>query len=181
MTRIPVDLEKNFPAPSPRVASKFRSKPNAWLSDFLNLSTLIFISTKSDNGQLNISPRGGEPGFVQLQDRALIFTEDPGNHLFESCRATVQSAGVGVIAIVPGLTEIVRIRGEASLSQTAPKGQPTIEWSVSIHEWYYHCGRALKKSGIFDLTRHTDHEDMKQHLRRYTRDSDAYQSSEADE
>lgn len=127
---------------------------------FLALSPLVFVATTDTNGCLDVSPKGDAPGFVQVADETtLLIPERKGNNLAFGPRNVITTGRIGLIFIVPGQRETLRINGSASLS-TAPDlldrlaahGHPALLCTrVEIEECFFHCGKALIRSNIWHL------------------------------
>jgi hypothetical protein len=171
-----IDFASEFSAPLARVATKARHAPNRWLLEFVQSTTLFVIATVNGDGSVNTSIRGGAPGFLDLKDAELEFEEAAGNMLFETAKAAQTNANVGLLLIVPGINEVVRIRGKAAVAvRFDPSGEKRLFWRIRVGEWYYHCGRALKRSNIFNQEFIADKAALKRDLSKYARDSDSYE------
>lgn len=82
--------------------------------NFISMSPLLFLSTSDDQGYCDVSPRGDAPGSVLvLDDKHLVVPERPGNRRIDSLRNILLNSRVGMIFIIPGLEETLRINGKA--------------------------------------------------------------------
>ena len=88
---------------------------------FVALAPLLVISSSGANGALDASPRGGEPGFVQVRGtNTLLIPDAPGNNRLDTLENIVQTGQVGLLFLVPGVDETLRINGTAVLSTAEP-------------------------------------------------------------
>jgi len=126
---------------------------------FIALSPFLLIGTANANGQCDVSPRGDAPGFVlALDDRTLVVPDRPGNRRIDSLRNIVTHGGVGVLFMIPGVEETLRINGRARivrdaeiLTQLAAQGKtPELAIAVDIEEAFLQCPKALKRSRLWD-------------------------------
>ena len=116
-------------------------------------------------GDLDASPRGGEPGFVKVlgPDRLLI-PDSPGNNRLDTLENVVQTGRVGLLFLVPGVDETLRVNGTAVLSTDETdlalcadaKRVPKLVIRVTVQAAYLHCAKALMRSALWDATRHVD-------------------------
>ena len=87
---------------------------------FIALSPFVLIGTANAEGQCDVSPRGDAPGFVLvLDDRTLVIPDRPGNKRIDSLRNIVTHGGVGLLFMIPGVEETLRINGHASIVRDA--------------------------------------------------------------
>ena len=134
---------------------------DAGAASFLAATTLIVVATHGPNGA-DASPRGGPPGFVHVlgPDR-IAFADLAGNNrldTYANVTASPGSAEVGLLGVVPGLEETIRINGRAHVtvdagvrSRTAIDGRtPKVAVVIDVDECYIHCGQALRRAGLWD-------------------------------
>ena len=116
-------------------------------------------------GDLDASPRGGEPGFVKvLGANTLLIPDSPGNNRLDTLENIVQTDRVGLLFLVPGVDETLRVNGTAVLSTDAAdlalcadaKRVPKLVIRVTVQAAYLHCAKALMRSALWDATRHVD-------------------------
>ena len=132
---------------------------------FIGLSPVLVISSAGAGGALDASPRGGEPGFVKVLDaRSLLIPDAPGNNRLDTLENILQTGQVGLLFLVPGVDETLRINGTATLS-TAPadlalcsdvRRVPKLVIRVNVQAAYLHCAKALMRSALWDPARHVD-------------------------
>ncbi|MFD7521775.1 MSMEG_1061 family FMN-dependent PPOX-type flavoprotein [Paenibacillus chitinolyticus] len=127
--------------------------------EFIGLSPILFASTADLQGNCDVSPRGDAPGFVKvLDDHHLIIPERPGNRRMNTYRNILENPHIGLIFIIPGLEETLRINGKACLTKN-PKllapleahGKiPKLAIGVEVEEVFLHCAKAFKRSDLWD-------------------------------
>src|SRR5690242_20448782 len=92
------------------VKAKVVGRLNALTRRFVDLSPFVLLATASDDGTCDVSPRGDPAGFVHvLDDRTLLLPERPGNRLADSLRNVLQNPHIGLLFVVPGVTETFQI------------------------------------------------------------------------
>jgi PPOX class probable FMN-dependent enzyme len=128
----------------------------------IEASPFVVISTVGQGG-LDQSPRGDRPGFVVVRDeRTLVIPDRRGNNRLDTLRNIVADPRVGLIFLVPGLGEELRVRGTAVVS-TAPDelarnevqgARPSSVIVVTVERCYFQCARAIKRSRLWDSDAH---------------------------
>ena len=145
----------------------------AKISDRLNSATRLFVerspfvclATSDRAGRCDLSPRGDPAGFVRiLDDRTLLVPERPGNRIADSLRNILANPRVGLLFMVPGMGDTLRVNGRATLTvdpqllaPCAVEGrQPVLGILVDIEEAYTQCPKALLRSHLWEPARHVD-------------------------
>jgi uncharacterized protein len=127
--------------------------------EFISKSPFLALSTSDENGFCDVSPRGDEKGFVLvLDDRYLVIPERTGNKRVDSLNNIIRNPQVGLLFLVPGLIETLRINGKASiikdedvLERLSVRGKrPTVGIAVEVEECFLQCGKALKRSNLWE-------------------------------
>ena len=127
--------------------------------DFIALSPFCVLSTSGADGRLDASPKGGAPGFLQVQDAATLLLPDwPGNNRLDSLENILDNPHVGLLLLVPGMDETLRVNGQAQIStdpevraRFAVKGKlPLSVLVIAVEEAYLHCARALWRSDLWN-------------------------------
>ena len=130
---------------------------------FIQLSPFLVLSTVRADGYCDASPRGDAPGFVQILDHNNIFLPDrPGNNRLDSLTNILKNPGVGVLFMIPGLEETLRLNGNATivsdidlLETSIVKGKtPKSGLKIDINEVYIHCGKSIRRSKIWNNETH---------------------------
>jgi PPOX class probable FMN-dependent enzyme len=131
---------------------------------FIALSPLVVLSSAGASGALDASPRGGEPGFVKVRDggATLLIPDAPGNNRLDSLENIIETGQIGLLFLLPGMDETLRVNGSAVLS-TDPAERalcedtrriPKLVIRVSVNAAYLHCAKALMRSAFWDASRH---------------------------
>jgi uncharacterized protein len=153
------DLAAIYPEPSPRVIAKARPEIDGHAKKFIAMSPFCVLATSGSDGSVDASPRGGNPGFVHVTGPNLLLLPDrSGNNRIDSFRNIVEGSGfVQLIFFVPGIDETLRVGGRGRLS-AEPELLASMEefgkppravLSISVHEAYFHCGKALMRSKLW--------------------------------
>lgn len=126
--------------------------------EFISRSPLAFLATADERGQFDVSPKGDGPGFVAIESaRELLLPDRPGNKLAFGFRNILANKRIGLIFMVPGMRETLRIKGTASitrdpalLQRLAVAGKPAVLCTrIAIEECFFHCGKAMIRSGVW--------------------------------
>jgi len=153
-----------------RSAKKALPQLDAHASRFLALSPFVVVSSGHANSQeLDASPRGGEPGFVKALDaHTLLLPDAPGNNRLDTLENIVshgeRGAPVGLLFMVPGVDETLRVNGRALASLSDSERQlcrqsqrvPKLVIRITVESCYLHCAKAFMRSGLWDTTRQVD-------------------------
>jgi uncharacterized protein len=153
------DLKTIYPQPSPRVIAKARPEIDAHARKFIAMSPFCVLATSGSDGAVDASPRGGNPGFVSVAGpNRLLMPDRSGNNRIDSFRNIVEGSGfVQLIFFVPGIDETLRVGGTGKLS-AEPELLASMEefgklpravLSISVHEAYFHCGKALMRARLW--------------------------------
>ena len=134
---------------------------------FIALSPFAAVASTGPNGSLDVSPRGGGPGFVRVSEdgKSLIMPDRPGNNRLDTLRNIAEGSGeVGFMFMIPGIDDIYRVNGRASvvvddaLSETFVEfGKvPTSLLRVEVREAYLHCPKALMRADLWGDSHRVD-------------------------
>jgi PPOX class probable FMN-dependent enzyme len=145
--------------PSEMVIKKQLAALDRHCRHFISLSPFMLLGTANANGDCDVSPRGDAPGFVAVLDEKRIAIPDrPGNRRIDSLRNIVRNGKVGLLFLIPGVEETLRINGRAWITQEpalleklAARGKvPTLAIGVEVEEAFLHCAKAFKRSKLWD-------------------------------
>ena len=134
-------------------------------AQFIGLSPCVVIASGGTSGDLDASPRGGEPGFVKVLDaQTLLIPDAPGNNRLDTLENIVSTGQLGLLFMVPGFDETLRVNGRAVLSTDASDLQlfadaqraPALVIRLAVASAYLHCAKALMRSQLWDASRHPD-------------------------
>lgn len=154
------ELQAMVGEPHAAVASKTVGVLDPLTAHYLTMSPLFFLATSAAvGGRADVSPRGDEPGFVKvLDEHHLIFPDRMGNRRIDSLLNIAGNPQVGLIFLIPGQDDVLRINGRAYVTRNEEliaaqqwKGKTTgMAVIVEVEEAFVHCPRALKQSGIWN-------------------------------
>ena len=125
---------------------------------FIALSPFVVVSSTSAAHTMDASPRGGAPGFVHvLDERTLLIPDAPGNNRLDTLHNIIETGTLGMIFLIPGVDETLRINGRARLSCqpehlqvfAAEKRQPKLVIEMQVQEAYLHCAKSLMRSKLW--------------------------------
>jgi uncharacterized protein len=132
---------------------------------FIGLSPFVVLASSDASGQMDASPRGGDAGFVKvLNAQTLLLPDAPGNNRLDTLENIIATGRLGLLFMVPGFDETLRVNGRAVLS-TEPddlamcadaRRTPALVIRLTVASVYLHCAKAFMRSGLWDATRHTD-------------------------
>ena len=103
--------------PTTIVCSKVSDRVNRLTRAFVERASIVFLATSGRDGSCDVSPRGDPAGFVRvLDERTLLVPERPGNRLADSLRNILVNPHVGLLFVVPGVTDTFRVNGRATIT-----------------------------------------------------------------
>ena len=136
---------------------------------FIGLAPFLTLSTADADGWPEISPRGGDPGFVKvLDDHRLALPDRQGNNRLDSLRKVAVNPRVALLFLVPGVEETLKVFGTTSLVEADALGVDLVEFGrapksvvvLTVQRAYFHCGKAVMRSGLWDPERQVDRSTM---------------------
>ncbi|MDP2021327.1 MAG: pyridoxamine 5'-phosphate oxidase family protein [Hydrogenophaga sp.] len=148
-----------------RSAKKELPRLDVHATRFIGFSPLVVLSSAGANGALDASPRGGEPGFVKVLDpQTLLIPDAPGNNRLDTLEHIVQTGQIGLLFLVPGMDETLRVNGRAMLTTdeadrercTDARRVPKLVVRVTVQASYLHCAKALMRSSLWDASRQVE-------------------------
>ena len=144
--------------PLPRVRDKARSVLHQLDRDWLAASPFCLVATADEQGRCDVSPKGDPAGFVRvLDDTTIAIPERPGNRRADGYRTVLSNPWVGLLFVIPGRGDTLRINGRAHLVSDAPwfddlvvKGhRPVLALVVEVEEVFSHCAKAFLRSQLW--------------------------------
>lgn len=155
-------LREIIPEPQPGVYKKQIDHLDANCEAFIAHSPFVMIATSHADGTCDSTPRGGPPGFMSvLESRYLVVPDYPGNRRndsFQNILSHPPGAHAGMLVMIPGLEETLRLGGRIYLTQ-APEilaldqvsgKPPKMAIVVDVNEAFIHCAKAFKRSRLWD-------------------------------
>jgi uncharacterized protein len=152
------DLRSIYREPAQLVLDKTIDHIDHGVRGFVERSPLMVLAT-GDGIHNDASPRGGPPGFVRvLDEHRLAFGDLVGNNRIDSYRNIADHPGVGLLFLIPGLLETLRVNGRATVSTDpalreacAIDGRvPKVAIGIDVDECFIHCGAALRRANAWD-------------------------------
>jgi PPOX class probable FMN-dependent enzyme len=145
---------ETMPAARDKVRPTLAEIDRVWLAH----SPYCLISTSAAHGGCDVSPKGDPPGFVlPLDDSTVAIPERQGNRRMDGFRNILSNPRVGLLSLIPGRTDSLRINGRAVLVREAPffdrmvvRGhRPALALVVEIDEVFFHCGKSAIRSNVW--------------------------------
>jgi PPOX class probable FMN-dependent enzyme len=155
----PQQLRDLYGPPSERSLKKQLNRLDRHCRAFIARSPFLVIASADASGRCDASPKGDAPGFVKVvDDETLLIPDRLGNNRVDTIGNLLARPGVGLIFFVPGLSETLRVNGSARitaepvlLEPLAVHGKvPRSGILVSAEEVYFHCGKALIRSDLWN-------------------------------
>lgn len=159
------ELRAIFGAPMERAVLKERASLDVHSRAFIASAPFVLIATSGAAGRCDVSPKGDAPGFVLvLDDHHLVVPDRPGNNRIDGFTNIVENPHVGMIFLIPGREDTLRVNGRASivrdgeiLDRLEVQGKrPKVAIGVEVEECFLHCAKAFKRSGLWDRERWPD-------------------------
>jgi uncharacterized protein len=154
----PDEVASLYGPPVEAVVSKVIDRLDEHCRDFVARSPFVLVATADEAGNCDVSPKGGAPGFVTvLDEKRLAIPDAPGNRLVYSLRNVVASGRAGLLFLIPGIEETLRVNGrawltrdEAVLEVLERDGKPPkVALGVEVEEAFLHCAKAFKRSALW--------------------------------
>lgn len=157
-----VDALRNIvKPPNPRTFTKIAPELDEQAIAFLGRCPFALVSTVSEDGTVEVSPKGDEPGFIRVEDpRTLLLPERAGNNLAFGLTNILNNGRIGLIALVPATGETLRVSGTAEIYDDAELvasmsslGKPALlATRIRIKHCYFHCARSILRAKLWDPT-----------------------------
>ena len=155
----PQQLRDFYDAPMERAVRKDIGHIDDLCRRLIAAAPMLFVATHAEDGRADVSPRGGQPGFVTvLDDRHLAIPDATGNRRLDTLENVVSSGRVALIFLIPGRDTTLRVNGHAAVTAApdvlellTPVGKPPkTAIVVEAEEVYTHCPKAFVRSKLWD-------------------------------
>jgi uncharacterized protein len=155
------DLTALFLKPGGGAVAKEINELDENCRSYLAHCPFIAMGTTNPDGTGDVSPKGGTPGFVKMLSANMVaWGELPGNNRLDGYRNLVRDPRVGVLAIIPGLDETLRINGLGYVTTDADiidavaldGRRPKVAVVVEVGEAFIHCAKAFRRSSMWEPT-----------------------------
>ena len=153
-------LRELYRQPGKLVANKKTNRVADTTAAFIAASPMLFMATADLDGHCAVSPRGGVPGFVTvLDEQRLAFADVVGNNLIDSLTHIVANPHVGLLFVIPGRDETLRVEGRAWITTDPdvlarvgePEGKPPkVAIGVEVTSTFIHCSRSFERGHVWD-------------------------------
>ena len=153
------ELRQLYGAASERASLKVMRSLDRHAQQFIALSPFVVLASANATGQMDASPRGGDPGFVKVIDnQTLLIPDAPGNNRLDTLENIIDTSQLGLLFMVPGFDETLRINGQASLSTDPSERQlctdarrtPALVIRVRVQAVYLHCAKAFMRAQLWN-------------------------------
>jgi PPOX class probable FMN-dependent enzyme len=152
-------LRAHYRDPSPVVQRKKVPRLDESARRFVAGSPFCLLATADVSGRCDVSPRGGPPGFVRsLDEHRLAIPDLSGNNLLDSLTNIVENPHAGLLFVIPGRDETLRVEGEARLT-TDPAilslwddelRRPRVAIGLRVATVYIHCAKSFRRGRVWD-------------------------------
>ena len=172
--RDPDQLRRHYARPRAAAEMKSLDRLDEFSKGFIGWSPFLVLASCDAQGRVDASPRGDQPGFVGIpDDHTLLIPDRPGNNRLDTMTNILTNAGVGMLFFIPGFDETLRVNGTASIltdenlrAQWLVNGRPALAViRVAVREVYFHCGKALKRSELWNPAVQRDRKTFPSHGR----------------
>jgi hypothetical protein len=156
-------LRAIYKEPSERAVLKELSFLDPHLQRFISLSPFLVIGSGDQNHQMDCSPRGGDSGFVKVLDPQTILIPDSiGNNRLDTLSNIISTGQIGLLFFLPGIDEVVRVNGRASLHTDFDllnhfaelTNKPKLVIKIIVEAAYMHCPKAMMRSKLWSIESH---------------------------
>ena len=163
------ELREAYGAPMDLAVRKEMTRLDEHSRQFLSRSPFVLIGTQDGAGRADVSPKGDGPGFAAVLDDVTIAIPDrPGNNRLDTWENVVVNPAVGLLFLIPGMNETLRINGEARLTldddlreRFAVHGRPALSvLVVKVRQVYMHCAKAFIRSALWQPDQWPDRAEM---------------------
>jgi PPOX class probable FMN-dependent enzyme len=153
------ELRKLYSPVKGRAKLKQLNKLEEHSINFINHAPFLVLSSSNQAGMLDSSPRGGNPGFVEVvNDDTIIIPDGKGNNRIDTLINITENPHIGCLFLIPGVNETLRINGRAEI-RTDPEllelfpsyqNKPVSVIRVEVEELFLHCAKALMRSRLWE-------------------------------
>jgi uncharacterized protein len=152
------DLRRVIAEPTPQAPRKIHARLNRRAEEFIARSPMVLVASADEAGRPTVSPKGDRAGFVRIVNSSTLeIPERKGNRLIFSLQNILVNPRVGLIFLVPGTHETLRVGGEAELlddtdlceSFTSRGQRALLVTRIRVTECYFHCAKAFLRSELW--------------------------------
>lgn len=163
------DLRSLFPPTHDLAIKKVQNYIDKHARAFIERSPFICIGTQGIEGRADVSPRGDPAGFVKIiDDNTLAIPDRPGNNRLDSLSNIVANPNVGLLFVIPGFDDTMRVNGKATLvtdpdllkSLSVDGRVPRLAILVEVGTVFIHCAKAFRRSHLWNSDYHQDRSEL---------------------
>jgi PPOX class probable FMN-dependent enzyme len=139
-------------------------------ADFIAESPFVLLGTADADGNADVSPKGDPAGFIEVyNEKTLLIPDRPGNRLADTLTNILQNPNIGMIFLVPGRRETLRVNGTAQLIRDDAQRErfsmngkpPQLLIAVTVKQAFFHCAKCVVRSNLWtDQTNSRDMQEM---------------------
>jgi PPOX class probable FMN-dependent enzyme len=159
------DLRELYGEPRDIVREAWAPRLDGASRHWVSAASLLLISSINEDGDTDITPRGGEPGFIHIRDdENIAILDEKGNNKIHTLRNLVSNHTVGMMFVIPGVGDVLRAYGTAkvstseelihSLGGSSDKNRSVI--TIRLHRVFPHCSKAFARAGMWNNERWVD-------------------------
>lgn len=162
-------LREFYGFPSGRAKEKALIKLEKHSINFIQTSPFLVMSTSNKEGNLDASPRGGNSGFVYvLNESTIIIPDAKGNNRLDSLTNIILTGQVGILFLIPGVDETLRVNGKAFISNdesylslfALENNPPKTCIVITVKEVFLHCAKAFMRSKLWSVETKIDRNEI---------------------
>lgn len=125
---------------------------------FITKSPFVLLGSSDSTGRMDVSPKGDPAGFVQVMDnKTLLIPDRPGNQRGDTLSNILQNPHIGLLFLVPGRSDTLRVNGTAQIVRDDDVRQrfimqgkvPIFVIAVTVKEVFFHCTKCVVRSGLW--------------------------------
>lgn len=163
------ELRQLYGAASDGALKKQLTRIDTHAARFLARAPFALIASQDTAGNADVTPKGDGPGFVKLlDDHTLALPDRPGNNRLDSWQNVIRNPAVGMLFLIPGMNETLRVNGSARITADARlcndlgmNGRPArTVLVVQVREVYMHCAKAFIRSKLWQPESWPDRAEM---------------------
>ena len=138
--------------------NKVLSEIDAICHAFIEKSPFVLLGSMDANGNMDVSPKGDPAGFIQVMDsKTLLIPDRPGNRRGDTLSNILQNPNIGLLFLVPGRRDTLRVNGTAQIVRDEDVRQrfimqgkaPIFVIAVTVKEVFFHCTKCILRSGLW--------------------------------
>lgn len=162
-------LRELYGAPKEKAMRKQLAQLEVHSKRYIGMSPFVVVATYDMSGNLDVSPRGGDPGFVSvLDDRQLLIPDVSGNKRLDNLVNILETGRISTCFMIPGIDETLRVNGGASLT-TDPEllaryrgihNKPISGILIDVEEVFLHCAKAFMRSKLWSPEAQVDRTEL---------------------